>query len=110
MPSPVRRIAPKPRRCTESSPPSDSFPAKLAESSFLFMIALPYFLTRSNHARTLTPLVRQLSAPESLVIRFALAKPLWVRVGTVEPMTRFIKLELAGRRGFRGFREKRRNL
>src|SRR5437879_6184669 len=40
MPSPVRRIAPKPRRCTEISPPSETSPAKLAESSFLFMIVL----------------------------------------------------------------------
>src|SRR6266481_7173810 len=40
MPSPVRRIAPKPRRCTEISPPSEISPAKLAESSFLFTIDL----------------------------------------------------------------------
>src|SRR5229473_6358993 len=40
MPSPVRRIAPKPRQCTEISPPSETSPAKLAESSFLFMIDL----------------------------------------------------------------------
>src|SRR6266705_4522468 len=40
MPSPVRRIAPKPRRCTEISPPSETSPAKLAESSFLLMIDL----------------------------------------------------------------------
>src|SRR5438105_4022052 len=40
MPSPVRRIAPKPRRCTEISPPSETAPAKLTESSFLFMIDL----------------------------------------------------------------------
>src|SRR5713226_1641075 len=40
MPSPVRRIAPKPRRCTEISPPSETFPAAFAESSFLFMIDL----------------------------------------------------------------------
>src|SRR6202521_3866149 len=37
MPSPVRRIAPKPRRWTEISPPSEIFPAKLAEISFLFI-------------------------------------------------------------------------
>src|SRR2546427_7846679 len=37
-PSPVRRIAPKPRRCTEISPPSETSPATFAESSFLFMI------------------------------------------------------------------------
>src|SRR6202040_3335310 len=40
MPSPVRRMAPKPRRCTEISPPSKISPAKLAESSFLIMIDL----------------------------------------------------------------------
>src|ERR1700741_316842 len=40
MPSPVRRMAPKPSRCTEISPPSDTFPAKPAESSFLFTIDL----------------------------------------------------------------------
>src|SRR3982074_351170 len=37
-PSPVRRIAPKPRRWTEISPPSEIFPAKLAEISFLFIL------------------------------------------------------------------------
>src|SRR5437667_74623 len=37
MPSPVRRIAPKPRRWTEISPPSEIFPARLAEISFLFI-------------------------------------------------------------------------
>src|SRR5882762_10933367 len=36
MPSPVRRIAPKPRRCTESSLPNETSPANLAETSFLF--------------------------------------------------------------------------
>src|SRR5580704_707820 len=40
MPSPVSRIAPKPRRCTEICPPSETSPAKLAESSFLLMIGL----------------------------------------------------------------------
>src|SRR5690348_6032822 len=40
MPSPIRRIAPKPRRCTEISPPSKTSPAKLAESSFLSMTVL----------------------------------------------------------------------
>src|SRR5713226_117393 len=43
MPSPVRRMAPKPRRCTEISPPSETSPATLAESSFLFMIDLQNF-------------------------------------------------------------------
>src|ERR1700686_2569929 len=38
MPSPVRRIAPKPRRWTEISPPSEIFPAKLAEISFFFIL------------------------------------------------------------------------
>src|SRR6266853_1815793 len=38
MPSPVRRIAPKPRRWTEISPPSEIFPARLAEISFLFIL------------------------------------------------------------------------
>src|SRR5205807_7792707 len=43
MPSPVRRMAPKPRRCTEISPPSKTSSATLAESSFLFMIDLQKF-------------------------------------------------------------------
>src|SRR6202011_1134160 len=43
MPSPVRRIAPKPRRCTEICPPSETSPAKLADSSFLIMIASNIF-------------------------------------------------------------------
>src|ERR1700675_4776506 len=38
MPAPVRRIAPKPRRWTEISPPSEIFPAKLAEISFFFIL------------------------------------------------------------------------
>src|ERR1700676_2909367 len=38
MPSPVRRIAPKPRRWTEISPPSEIVPARLAEISFLFIL------------------------------------------------------------------------
>jgi hypothetical protein len=37
MPSPVSRMAPKPRRLTESSPPRETVPAKLAEISLLFM-------------------------------------------------------------------------
>src|SRR5216683_1559632 len=32
MPSPVRRIAPKPRRCTEISPPSKTFPLGLSHT------------------------------------------------------------------------------
>src|ERR1700688_2743399 len=50
MPSPVRRIAPKPRRCTEISPPSDTFPATLAESSFVFMIFLHIFFLANSVA------------------------------------------------------------
>src|SRR5437588_2962287 len=38
IPSPVRRIAPKPRRWIESSRPRQTFPARLAETSFLFTI------------------------------------------------------------------------
>src|ERR1700758_1781103 len=52
MPSPVRRMAPKPRRCTEISPPSETSPAALAESSFLFMIVLqilPFDLSNAGH-------------------------------------------------------------
>src|ERR1700682_5687635 len=52
MPSPVRRIAPKPRRCTEISPPSETSPAKLAESSFLFMIDLQNPSVHLSHADT----------------------------------------------------------
>src|SRR5580765_1166077 len=37
MPSPVRRIAPKPRRCTEISPPNEIFPTALAETFSLFI-------------------------------------------------------------------------
>jgi hypothetical protein len=52
MPSPVRRIAPKPRRCTEISPSSETFPAAIAENSFLFTIAskilIFHFSSRSN--------------------------------------------------------------
>src|ERR1700735_2501598 len=41
MPSPVKRIAPKPRRFTVTSLPSKTCPAWLAESSFLFMVSPP---------------------------------------------------------------------
>src|ERR1700682_448075 len=49
MPSPVRRIAPKPRRCTESLPPSKTSPAALAERFFLLTIHLqtPSVIPRS---------------------------------------------------------------
>src|SRR3981081_515118 len=50
MPSPVRRIAPNPRRCTEISPPSETFPAAFAESSFLFMIDLQILRLTLAHA------------------------------------------------------------
>src|ERR1700755_710776 len=39
-PSPVRRIAPKPRRCTETSPPSETLPAKVADVCFAFITFL----------------------------------------------------------------------
>src|SRR5205085_5566958 len=39
IPSPVRRMAPKPRRCTEASRPSGTLPAKLADTCFAFMIS-----------------------------------------------------------------------
>src|SRR5215472_17320713 len=45
MPSPVRRIAPNPRRCTEISPPSETLPPKLADISFAFMIFSFYSLS-----------------------------------------------------------------
>src|ERR1700674_2484275 len=57
MPSPVRRIAPKPRRCTEISPPSETSPAKLAESSFLLMVDLQILpLTLSHESGNTTPI------------------------------------------------------
>src|SRR5215471_10969060 len=40
IPSPVRRIAPNPRRWRETSPPSKTLPAKLADISFAIMILL----------------------------------------------------------------------
>jgi hypothetical protein len=49
IPSPVRRIAPKPRRCTEISPPSKISPAALAESSFLFLVASKIRPLSSSH-------------------------------------------------------------
>src|SRR6266478_3328819 len=115
MPSPVRRIAPKPRRCTEISPPSETSPAKLAESSFLFMIDLQYFSSNQipRWRSRLQPFNGQRPKPESFMrsdIASLLAKPLWVGVGAVEPMTRFIKLELACFRGFCRFCQKRGNL
>src|SRR5579872_4046175 len=45
MPSPVRRIAPKPRRCTESSPPSETVPAAAAENVLSVTSHLRYGLT-----------------------------------------------------------------
>src|SRR6266849_462175 len=51
MPSPVSRIAPKPRRCTEISPPSETSPAILAEISFLFTIHLQNLPFSLSHNR-----------------------------------------------------------
>src|SRR5260370_18604011 len=102
MPSPVRRIAPKPRRWTEISPPSETSPAKLAESSFLFMIDLQNSPLNQISRWRLPLLCSDIAA--------LLAKPLWVGVGAVEPMTRFIKLELSRFRGFCRFCQKRGNL
>src|ERR1700746_3140181 len=39
MPSPVSRMAPNPRRQTESSPPRSIIPAKFADISLVFMIS-----------------------------------------------------------------------
>src|SRR5260370_6460853 len=102
MPSPVRRIAPKPRRCTEISPPSETFLAKLAESSFLFTIDL-----QNSPLNQISRWRLHLTCSD---IAALLAKPLWVGVGAVEPMTHFIKFELACFRGFCRFCQKRGNL
>src|SRR2546428_10095423 len=91
IPSPVRRMAPKPRRWTKISPPSETVPATLAEFSFLFT-----FLFMINHLSRY--------CPKSVVF---LAEPLRVGIGAIELVTRFIKLELADFRGFRGFCKKR---
>src|SRR6266853_1704915 len=50
MPSPVRRIAPKPSRCTEISPPNETFPAAFAESSFLFILTSKILPLALSHA------------------------------------------------------------
>src|ERR1700730_6282750 len=112
MPSPVRRIAPKPRRCTEICPPSEPSPAKLAESSLLFMIVLQDFslkqITYCTHASAV-----QLPAPvipNTHSHYVLLAKPLRVSVGAVETVTRFIKCELPSFRGGCSFRQKRGQL
>src|ERR1700692_3741493 len=116
MPSPVRRMAPKPRRCTEICPPSEISPAKLAESSFLFMIFLQYFFVKLNHtpALMLQRQRRQSRILSALVMRsdiaMSLAKPLWISVRAIEAMARFIKLELSCFRGFCRFRQKLGNL
>src|SRR5579859_8089280 len=39
-PSPVRRIAPKPRRFTDSSPPRDTCPANFAEISLVILVSI----------------------------------------------------------------------
>src|SRR6267143_883643 len=103
MPSPVRRIAPKPRRCTEISPPNETFPAAFAESSFLFIMTSKIFPLTLPHA----------NCPDLLAylqIAVFLAKPLRVGVGAVEPVARFIKLELTCFRSFCRFCQKRSNL
>src|SRR5882724_10603945 len=103
MPSPVRRIAPKPRRCTEISSLSKISPAAFAESSFLFIISLQNF--------PFDTVPRCLSVSPCLFEnRGASSQALWVGVGAIELMTRFIKLKLAGFRSLRGFCEKRGNL
>src|SRR4029077_7567363 len=83
MPSPVRRIAPKPRRCTESSPPSETSPAKLAESSFLFMTTSKIVPLPSSHADC----PHLLAHLEFVVL---LAKPLRVGVCAIELVTCFV--------------------
>src|SRR6266403_172068 len=125
MPSPVRRIAPKPRRCTEISPPSETSPAKLAESFFLLMIDLQnsplYQIPRWRLRLHLQAFHRQCPAiskySQSLSlshycsdIAALLAKPLWVGIGAIEPVARLIKLELSRFRSFCCFCEKRSNL
>src|SRR5882724_3103304 len=92
IPSPVRRMAPKPRRSTEISPPSETFPATLAEISFFFT-----FLFMINHLSRY--------CAKSVVF---LAEPLRIGIGAIELVTRFIELELADFRGFRSFCEERR--
>src|SRR5467141_4493814 len=94
IPSPVRRIAPKPRRCTEISPPSETSPARLAESSFLFMIDLQN-----------SPVLRSLLRYCSL-----LAKPLRVSYRAVELVSRLIEFELSCFRSLCSSCEKRSNL
>src|SRR5271166_3696031 len=59
MPSPVRRIAPYPRRCTEISPPNEIFPALLAESSFLFMIVSKILLFELSDSHGLSNFPRR---------------------------------------------------
>src|SRR5229473_3743704 len=63
----------------------------------------------------LVPLILMCSSMLSLSCSFLkivvfLAQPLWVRVGAVELVARFIKFKLAGFRGFRRFSQKSRNL
>src|SRR5260370_39801548 len=50
MPSPVRRIAPKPSRRTDISPPNETFPAAFAESSFLFILTSKILPLALSHA------------------------------------------------------------
>src|SRR5438128_11284497 len=91
IPSPVRRMAPKPRRWTKISPPSETVPATLAEFSFLFT-----FLFIINHLSRY--------CPKSVM---CLAEPLRVGIGAIELVAGFIKLELADFCGFRSFCQKR---
>src|SRR5437879_3338882 len=56
IPSPVRRMAPKPRRYTESSPPSVTSPANPAEMCLLFMIRWSSLTIFTGAVATCSPL------------------------------------------------------
>src|SRR5882762_4743985 len=104
-----------------NSPANRNISSQTCRKFFLVHDRPPIFLSSPFPALALTASAVQRPAPEtpkahscyllsSCVLISLLAKPLWVGVGAVEPMTRFIKLELACFRGFCRFRQKRGNL
>src|SRR5882762_1479734 len=89
--------------CPEAETMHGTFPAAFAESSFLFIMTSKIF-------RLTLP---QADCPDLLAylqIGVFLAKPLGVGVGAVEPVARFIKLELPPFRSLCCFCQKRSNL
>src|SRR5215469_2493949 len=54
MPSPVRRIAPKPRRCTDNLPPNEILPARRADNFVLLLFKLTSKISKFDGCSSLS--------------------------------------------------------